>query len=255
MRPPSSILITGASSGIGAALARDYAGPGMRLVLGGRDEHRLAAVADSCRKAGALVSSAIVDVTDPVLTANWVNAADSEQALDLLIANAGISAGTGGAGETQEQARRIYEVNVLGALNTVYPVLPAMRARRRGQIALIASLAGYRGFPGAPAYCGSKAALKVHGEALRGELAADGIGVSVVCPGYVATAMTARNRFPMPFLMPPERAARIIRYGLARNRARIAFPWPMAAAAWLLQALPPGWTDPMLRLAPRKQAD
>jgi short-subunit dehydrogenase len=94
----------------------------------------------------------------------------------------------------------------------------------------------------------------VHGEGLRGELAPAGIGVSVVCPGYVATPMTAVNTFPMPFLMTAERAARIIRRGLARNRARISFPWPMAAAVWLLQALPPALVDPLLRLAPRKGA-
>jgi short-subunit dehydrogenase len=255
MRLPHSILITGGSSGIGRALALAYAAPGVTLHLGGRERMRLDDVAAACRKAGATVAATTVDVTDRRATERWVVDADRAAALDLVIANAGISAGTGGAGESPEQAERIYRVNVLGALNTVFPAIPPMRARGRGQLALIASLAGYRGFPGAPAYCGSKAALKVHGEGLRGELARDGIGVSVVCPGYIVTPMTARNPFPMPFLMSAERAAAIIRRGLASNRARIAFPWPMAAAVWLLQALPPALTDAALRLAPRKAAD
>ena len=134
----------------------------------------------------------------------------------------------------------------------VVAILLGMRPRGRGQIAIMASLAAFRGFPGAPAYCASKAAVRVWGEALRGHLHADGIGVSVICPGYVKTPMTAVNDFPMPMLMSAERAARIIRRGLTRNKARIAFPWPMAAMVWLLAALPPGWTDPLLRAMPGK---
>ncbi|MEX0759570.1 MAG: SDR family NAD(P)-dependent oxidoreductase, partial [Tistlia sp.] len=124
---------------------------------------------------------------------------------------------------------------------------------RHGQPGLVSSVAGYRGFPGAPAYCASKAFVKVWGEALRGQLQRDGIGVSTICPGYVATPMTAVNRFPMPFLMSPEKAARIIRRGLARDRARIAFPWPTAFGAWLAGTLPPAWTDPLLSRLPAKE--
>ena len=127
-----------------------------------------------------------------------------------------------------------------------------MMARGRGQIALMSSLAGYRGLPGAPAYCASKAAIKVYGETLRGEVAGAGIGVSVICPGYVDTPMTRHNRFPMPFLMDAASAARLIKRRLARNPARIAFPWPMAMAVWLLQALPPGPIDRLLTKLPRK---
>lgn len=252
MREPHSLVVTGASSGIGEALALEYAGPGVALALTGRDGARLEAVAALCRGRGATVTAAVLDVTDRAAMADWLAAVDAAAPVDLVVANAGISAGTGEGTETAEQARRIMAVNWDGVLNTLHPLLPAMRARRRGQIALMASLAGFRGLPGAPAYCASKAAVRIYGESLRGELAAEGIGVTVICPGFVKSRMTAVNRFPMPFLMETEDAARTIRRGLARNRPRIAFPWPMAAAVWLLALLPPGWTDAALAQAPRK---
>ncbi len=254
MRAPLSVLISGASSGIGAALALAYARKGVFLTLGGRDLARLEAVSERCRALGAQVSAARVDVTDRAATAAWVTDANA----DLVIANAGISAGTGGEGESDAQVRRIFAVNVDGVFNTVHPAIEAMRARapngegRRGQIAIMASLAGFRGFAGAPAYCASKAAVKVYGEALRPDLEALGIGVSVICPGYVRSGMTEANDFPMPFLMDADKAAAIIKRGLARNAARIAFPFPMYMAAWLCGALPPGWLDATMRRLPRK---
>ncbi len=252
MRDPRSIVITGASSGIGEALACAYAAPGVRLALTGRDAGRLAAVAERCRGLGAEVEEAVVDAADRAAMADWLGGLDRRAPVDLVIANAGVSAGTGNGTESEEQARRIFQVNVDGVLNTVHPLLPGMQARRRGQIALMASLAGFRGMPGAPAYCASKAAVRVYGESLRGDLAGQGIGVSVICPGFVKSRMTTVNRFPMPFLMETDRAAQVIRRGLARNRGRISFPWPMAAVVWLLAALPAGWTDALLRQAPRK---
>ena len=253
MRNPRSILITGASSGIGAALARHYAAPGVTLALGGRDESRLEAVAGDCRKAGAGAITEIVDVTDAAAVRRWVAAADDTAPLDLAIASAGISGGTRGGGESTKQTRAIFAVNIEGAVNTVQPAADRMGVRGYGQIALMSSLAGFRGMPGAPAYGASKAAIRSYGEALRGHLHGRGVGVSVVCPGFIRTPMTAVNDFPMPFLMEPERAARIIARGLARNRARIAFPWPMYALVWLLGALPPGWTDAALRKMPEKR--
>jgi short-subunit dehydrogenase len=127
-----------------------------------------------------------------------------------------------------------------------------MAERGSGQIAVMSSLAAFRGFPGAPAYCASKAAVRVWGEALRGDLHRRGVAVSVICPGYVRTPMTAVNRFPMPLVLDADRAARIIRRGLARNRARIAFPWPTYAMVRLLAALPIGLTDLALRRLPAK---
>lgn len=258
---PRHILITGASSGLGAALAAAYAAPGVRLSLGARRRERLEETAARCRSLGADVTVAAVDVEDKETTRRWIEAAAEAAPLDLAIANAGISAGTGGGGESEAQARAIFATNLAGVLNTIHPALDAMRARprppagrsaRRGQIALVSSVAGYRGMPGAPAYSASKAAVLAYGEALRGELAADGVAVSVICPGFVKTPMTDVNDFPMPFLMEAERAARIIRRDLARDRALITFPWPMRLAAWWMRVLPSGLVTRLLANGPQK---
>lgn len=252
MRDPKSILITGASSGLGAALASFYAAPGRTLALTGRDARRLADVADAARAAGATVVTAALDITDAAGVAGWIGAVDAASPVDLVIANAGISAGTGTGREGEAQARRIFDTNLTGVLNTVLPLIGPMRARRRGQIAIMSSLASFAGLPGAPAYCASKAAARIYGEGLRPDLAADAVTVSVICPGYIRTPMTAVNRFPMPLLMDAGPAARIIARGLASGRARIAFPWPLYALVRLLAALPAGWADRWLRRLPRK---
>lgn len=252
MRQAKSILITGASSGIGDALARRYAEPGVHLALAGRDRARLAAVASDCRTAGATVTEEILDVQDRDRLTAWMRETDEKTPLDLVIANAGVSAGTGSGGETAEQARRIMAVNVEGVFNTVLPAIELMKPRHRGQIAIMSSLAAFKGFPGAPAYCASKAAVRLWGESLRGDLHSHGIGVSVICPGFVKSRMTAVNNFPMPLLMEADRAAEIIRAGLARNRARIAFPWRLYFVVWALAMLPVAIIDPLLRKLPQK---
>ena len=254
MKDPRSILITGASSGIGAALARAYAGPGVALALTGRHGDRLEAIAEHCAKQGASVTTGLLDVTERAALADWIAGVDAAQPLDLVIANAGISGGTdkAGGGEGADQVRRIFAVNLDGVVNTVIPALAPMRSRRRGQIAVLASLAGFRGFPGAPAYCASKAAVKTWGESLRGSLRGDGIEVSVICPGFVRSPMTDVNPFPMPLLMEADDAAALIVRRLARNQGRIAFPWPMYLLVWLISALPSWLTDRLLSRMPEK---
>jgi short-subunit dehydrogenase len=251
-REAAHILITGASSGIGAALALGYARPGTHLSLGGRSRERLAEIAAQVAARGATSSTASVDVRDRDAVAAWALAADDRAPLDLVIANAGISGGTHGGPESADQTRAIFAVNLEGVLNIALPVIPRMIARRSGQIAIISSLAGYRGFPGAPAYSGSKAAVKAWGEALRADLAPQGVKVNVVMPGFIRSPMTDANDFPMPFLMPAEKAAAIIQRGLAADRARIAFPFPTAFLAWAMSALSPLIADPILRWLPKK---
>jgi short-subunit dehydrogenase len=247
-----SILLTGAGSGLGAALARRYAAPGVRLALVGRNEARLAQVAADCVARGATVERASIDVTERAALAAWITAADEAMPFDLVIANAGISGGTSGLGESSDQSRLIFATNLDGVLNTIDPILPRMRRRGAGAVALMSSLASFRGLPGAPAYGASKAAVRVLGEALRGDYMPSGVIVSVICPGFVTTPMTARNRFHMPFLMTAERAAEIMVRDLARGKARIAFPWPMYALARLIAALPSALVDLFIGRLPRK---
>lgn len=249
---PKSILITGASSGIGEALALEYAAAGVRLALSGRSEKRLTRVADACRAKAATVDTIALNVADEHAMRQWIERVDSQAPLDLVIANAGISGGTSDGGEADAQARRIFAINVTGVLNTVLPVIPGMRGRRAGQIAIMSSAASFRGFPGAPAYSASKAAVRAYGEALRGSLQADGIKVSVICPGFVRSRITRVNKFKMPLLMDADRAARIIRRGLAADKSRIAFPFPTYFTAWLAGTLPPSLTDPFFRNLPEK---
>ena len=251
--PPRSILITGASSGIGEALALLYAGVGVSLALTGRDAARLAAVAAACRARGAAVESATIDAVDEAGLARFIQQADAAAPLDLVIANAGISSTLHDLAHLDAQVRRTFDVNVTGVFNTLHPAIACMLPRRRGQLAIVSSVAGFRGLPGALAYCASKAAVKAYGEGLRGRLAREGIAVSVICPGYVRSRMTARNKFPMPLIMDAGRAARIIRRGLRRNRGRIAFPWPIYVLARLFAALPEALIDRLSRRLPEKR--
>ena len=249
MRNPRRIVITGASSGIGEALALAYARPGVSLALSGRDVGRLEAVAARCREGGASAEGAVLDVAERAAMAQWIAGLDAADPLDLVIANAGVD---GTAFPPEERLRAIFRSNVEGVVNTIEPALALMVPRRRGQVAIMASLAGFVGMPGAPAYGASKAAVRVLGEALRGRHAAEGVEISVICPGFVRTRMTFGNRFPMPFLWDPDRAARRIVRGLARNQGRIAFPWPMYLGVRALQLLPQPLLERVLARVPRK---
>jgi short-subunit dehydrogenase len=202
-----------------------------------------------CRERGAEVIEACIDITDAAGVAAWVNDVDGASPLDLVIANAGVQGGLwrDGAGESLDELHRVMEVNFGGVSNTIHPVLPAMRRRRRGQIALISSLAALRGIPFSPGYCASKAAIRIYGEALRSWLAPEGIGVSVVLPGFVETPLSQTVRGPKPLMLLPERAANIIRRGLARGRRQIAFPYPLYLGTQLMRALPAALVDPILR--------
>ena len=253
MKNPKNILITGASSGIGEALAEYYASQeGVTLFLNGQNIERLTAIAQKCREKGAIVYAEKGDVTDAIAMEKWIETCDNTAELDLVIANAGTSADSEGPGETAEQTRKTFAVNVGGVLNTVLPIQPKMMARKRGQIAIVSSLAGYRGLPGAPAYSGSKNAVRAWGEALRGWLKHEGIDVSVICPGFVVSRITAKNKFPMPFLMEAPQAAKIIAKGLRKNKGRITFPWPMTFVIWIISCLPAPVADILLSRLPKK---
>jgi len=249
----TAIIITGASSGIGEALALQYAASGVVLGLTGRDHTRLEGVIDACRARGAVVEGIVMDVGDRAGMATWLEGFYGRHGCDLVVANAGVAGGVRGATpEALEAARAMFKTNIDGVLNTIDPLIPHMAKSGKGQIALVSSLAGFRGLAGAPAYAASKGFVKLYGEGLRGSLAPLGIKVSVICPGFVVSRITGLNHFPMPFLMAADKAARIIADGLQKNRARIAFPAPMVFGVWLLAALPAAVSDWISRKLPAK---
>ena len=258
MKEPNNILITGATSGIGRALALEYAATGKKLFLIGRNQQRLEQIKEECEKKDADVFVFSIDIRDAEKLADWIIKRDEENNIDLVIANAGISGGTGkfqdsGGGESEQQVREIFAINVTGVLNTILPIIPKMKSRKKGQIAIMSSLASFRALPGAPSYSASKAAVRCFGEALRGDLQQYGVEVSVICPGYVRTPMTDVNNFPMPFVVEPEKAAIIIKSGLSRNAARIAFPFLIYIFIWFVGCLPTWLTDPIFSRLPKKE--
>ncbi|VFU07468.1 Short-chain dehydrogenase/reductase SDR [Methylocella tundrae] len=245
---PRSILITGASSGIGRALALDYAAPGVRLALIGRNKERLDAVAALARGQGAEVDAGLVDVRDQDAMARWISAADARCGFDLCVANAGITTGLapGELTEDPQAVRAILSSNLLGVLNTVEPLIVPMCARRNGQLAFIGSIAGLRGLPYSPAYCMTKAAVHAYSESVRGRLEAEGVCVSLIIAGFVKTPLNDSIDAMKPLEVSDAQAARIIRRGLDRRRAVIAFPRRLYFVARLGRLLPIRLVDKIL---------
>lgn len=237
---PKTILITGATGAIGGALARVYAQVGITLILQGRNNDRLAELATICVAKGASVQTCLIDVRNTSAYSAWLMGTCEQEKIDLVIVSAGvnINIGSDGSGEQWEAIQALIEVNVLATMATVNAVLPSMRASGEGQIALFSSLAAYFGLPVTPSYCASKAAIKAYGEALRGWLAPEGIHVNVIMPGYVESKMCHDMPGPKPFIWTADQAALAIKCGLARNKARISFPFPLNLGAWFLTVLP-----------------
>lgn len=244
----STVLITGATSGIGRALALDYAGPGMRLLLVGRDEARLEEVAGLCRARGAEVVAGRLDLREREATAAWIAGQDAAHAIDLAIACAGIVSGTSAARpvESEEALRAVLAIDLMGVVNTIEPTLAAMRPRRRGHVAMVGSLAGLRGFPSSPAYSMAKAAVHAYAEGIRPALRREGIAVSLIAPGFVRTPLNEAVVAPRPLEMDAARAARIIRRGLDGRRAMIAFPLVLYLGLRLLALMPARLGDLLL---------
>ena len=240
--PPLSLFITGASSGLGEALALAYAAPGIRMGLVARRGPLLKNVGGQAEKAGAQVTLYEGDVTDKLKMEGIArDFLDHFSAPDLIFANAGQGSGSGYSIE-----RSLMDVNYFGVQNTILPFLPALQEKGRGHIAVISSLASYRGLPGSGAYCASKAALNAWSDSLRLCLFPFGITVTIVNPGYIRTEMTQSNP-PMPFCWSAGKAAATIRQRLRHRPARIEFPFPMVVSVRLLALLPPRWGDYLIR--------
>jgi short-subunit dehydrogenase len=248
------VFITGASSGIGAALAAHYARTGATLGLVARRLEPLEALAARLEATAACYRA---DVTDAAAVRGAAeNFIGRFGAPDIVIANAGVSAGTLiEHAEDLAALRRILDVNVAGLANTFQPFVDSLRARGHGTLVGIASVAGFRGLPGAGAYSASKAAAIAWLESLRVELRGSGIAVVTICPGYIATPMTANNPYRMPFLLDADEAARRFARAIAQRRRRAVIPWPMALLSIVFRALP-GWLyDRVFAHGPRKPRD
>jgi NAD(P)-dependent dehydrogenase (short-subunit alcohol dehydrogenase family) len=246
------VFITGASSGIGEALAVYYAARGATLGLVARRGEALVAL--NQRLGGGHACYAL-DVTDaPALHAAAVDFIGRFGAPDIVIANAGVSAGT--LTEHEEDLavfRRVMDINVFGMAATFAPFIPAMRAAGGdSRLVGIASVAGIRGLPGAEAYSASKAAAIAYLESLRLEMRPYGIKVVTIAPGYIETPMTEINPYKMPFLLPVDRAAERFAAAIERGTSYTVIPWPMGIVAKLLRALPNWLYDRLFTSAPRK---
>jgi short-subunit dehydrogenase len=238
--PDTKILITGASSGLGAALARAYARPGVSLVLWGRDGARLEAVAAQCRALGAALATDTFDITDIAGMVQCLTRRDGEAPIDLAIFCAGI----GGMIAPDQLAQDARAAQVMAEVNFTSPTVGAsvlsglMAARRQGQIVLVGSIAESFALPMSPLYAGSKAGLALFAEALANRMMVHGVAVTLVSPGYIDTPMSQQLNKPRPFLLTAERAAEILRRKIAGRPRRIVIPWQFIWLRALALALP-----------------
>lgn len=245
------VFLTGASSGIGEALARHYAGRGATLGLVARRRELLERLRASL---GVPAEVYECDVRDIAALSSAAAAFQAKHGVpDLVIANAGVSFGT--LTEHQEDAatfREVHDINVLGIVHTFHPFIAGMRARGHGTLAGIASVAGVRGLPGASAYSSSKAAAINYLEALRLEMRRSGVKVATICPGFIATPMTAKNPYPMPFIIAADDAARRIARAIDSGKSYVIVPWQMAIVGRVLKILPTAIYDRLMANAGRK---
>jgi short-subunit dehydrogenase len=231
-------VVTGASSGIGAALARRLAGEGCRVGLVARRRHQLAALADEIRAMGGTAAVAPADIGDrEQVLSTFTTVREELGPIDLLVANAGVGVPTTLDPVNTADIEEMFRVNVLGVVYAIEAALPDMLRRGCGHIAAVSSLAGFLGLPGESGYCASKAAVNTYLDGLRIHLRGRGVQVTTLCPGFVRTPMTAVNDFHMPWLLEADEAARQIVRALRRGRTVYRFPWQtsliMRFAGWL----------------------
>jgi NAD(P)-dependent dehydrogenase (short-subunit alcohol dehydrogenase family) len=247
-RRPGKLLITGASSGIGRALALEYARGGTKLALCARREADLEETARAARELGGSALCIPLDVTDVDAVAEAVKRADRELGgLDMVIANAGRGDTKLSTHLTWGDVGPVLDVNVSGAMATLVAAIPVFLAQRHGHLVGVSSLAGSRGLPTSAAYSASKAALSVFLESLRIDLAPTGIRVTDVQPGFVATPINEGAKHPMPFRWPVEKAVAHVARRLESGPAVVAFPWPLVLATRFGRLLPNWLYDRVMR--------
>lgn len=233
-----TIIITGASSGLGASLAINYSQTKNNLFLFARSKKRLDEISTLCKKNGANVTNIIADVADAALMQKHLDKITSKYKVDIVIACAGVSAGTLDGPETINQVNKIFAINLNGVLNTIMPLIPHMINNQSGNIAIVSSMAGMFGLSSAPSYSASKGAVRLFSDALNGYLRKYNVNVSTIIPGYIKTPMTAVNQFPMPFMIDADEAAQKIITGINKNKNIIAFPIIMYFFIQIVNLLP-----------------
>jgi NADP-dependent 3-hydroxy acid dehydrogenase YdfG len=245
---PRNVFITGASSGIGRALALEYAAGGSRIAIAARRQDELERTLALVRERGGDGFVVPLDVTDSAAVHDAVaRAARDLGSLDMVIANAGFGALTPAATARWEDMLPMLRTNIEGALSTLVAAAPIVLAQKSGHLVGISSLAGRRGLPQSSTYSATKAALSAFLESMRLDLAPKGIRVTDVQPGFVQTPGTANNTNPMPFLWTVEKAARVIARRLERAPAIISFPWPLAMLTAFGRILPHWLYAPIIR--------
>jgi NAD(P)-dependent dehydrogenase (short-subunit alcohol dehydrogenase family) len=248
------LFITGASSGIGQALARRFRAAGWRLALVARRDHELRRFISAQGWTDDDAQAYAADVADAAsITAAGRGCIERQGVPDAVVANAGISVGIDSAHiEDLQVLHDTLQTNVFGIAATFQPFIEPMRARRSGVLAGVASVAGIRGLPGHAAYCASKAAAIAYCESLRGECRPFDVRVVTLVPGYVDTPLTRSNPYPMPFLMTADAFADAASSAIVSGSSYRVIPWPMALVAKLLRMLPNAWFDRLLAGRPRK---
>ena len=239
-RKEKVIVLTGASGGIGEALAHRFAQTGVYFALIARDEARLRSLLNALQEKGAEGEVRAIDTRDRTALHAYLKDLDERRPIDLVIANAGVTAGLGPnrTRESDADSDRQIDVNYRGVVNTVTGAVDAMQNRRAGQIVLMSSLAGMRALPDMPSYSATKAALIAYGHALRGWLKPFGVSVTIICPGFVTSPMSARHKGAKPFEMSAERAARLMHRAIENKKAFYAFPFLLALGIRLQNLLP-----------------
>lgn len=247
-----AVLISGASSGIGEFLARELARRGALLGLIARREDRLRALTEELEPLTSVAWAAADVCDDQGLSDAMDRLADQLGRADVIIANAGYGHPEPAHRFKPGASIQMYDTNVLGMLRMIDWALPRFLDQGSGQIVGVASMASYIGLPGAASYCGTKAAMRVHLQGLRSTLAPYGIAVTTICPGFVKSELTDKNRSPMPFMWPTEKAARLIADAIERRRGEVAFPWQMRAIIGSMSRLPVRALDGALKLMAKK---
>ncbi|MFL1781377.1 SDR family NAD(P)-dependent oxidoreductase [Candidatus Hepatincolaceae symbiont of Richtersius coronifer] len=267
-----TVLITGGTSGIGLALAREYLAQGDKVIITGRTLDKVRSSIEELKANSNFLEGKLIDVTDEQAMFNYINYCDDKYILDVVIANAGISARMVALCDLQpplsqqaindtplysspfhRQAKEIYNINVLGTFNTIHPAIERMKHRQRGTIVLMGSMSSFFGMKTAVPYASSKAAIKSYGEGLRLLLKKCNIQVTTVFPGFVESNITKQNTFKMPFFMSKEKAAKIILKALKKNKGYIIFPIRMYLLVYFISILPFGLREKIVNKFPEKK--